>query len=165
MHRGLWWTMLPTVQIVFSTPSGVSADLWRWCWQMLCKTTVAAAMGFYDVDIGGFLHLAHNPLVWMVERSWGGARAATGKWQNWGPAQSPAAAAQFKGGCAHKTAQFTLHSPSRTKLHNLVLHNSARGSAHKTGSADQLSSSHPPLDLPSANQPISPSKNTKKKKN
>ena len=114
MHRGLWWTMLPTVQIVFSTPSGVSADLWRWCWQMLCKTTVAAAMGFYDVDIGGFLHLAHNPLVWMVERSWGGARAATGKWQNWAPAQSPAAAAQF---CRGVRAQNCTIHPAQSFTH------------------------------------------------
>ena len=68
---------------------------------------------------------------------------------------------------AHKSAQ------NCTILHNLVLHNSAimhngtrtklqktaqsaGGCAHKTGSAAQLSSSHPPLDLPPANYPSFP---------
>ena len=110
LHQGLWWTNFQHCSLLW-----LSADLW--CRLLLCKTTVAI-IRFYDVDIAPpppqpFSVDGEGEKLGEEAGGWGVDAGATGKWQNWAPAQSAAAAGAHCSCCCRELrAQNWQHRPT-----------------------------------------------------
>ena len=113
LHQGLWCTKLPTVVTAHCSGFLLIFGVGSCC----AKPPLPSS----DFMTSILLHLPHNPLVWMErgrswarrQAGWGVDAGATGKWQNWAPAQSAAAAALAGAHCCRELrAQNWQHRPT-----------------------------------------------------